>query len=375
MEMHFLRKMNASIPILGTIVSLFLIVSASIAQPVYLEPINPFETCHEQYKNYQYVFIGRVLSLDRDSGEISVSLEHQIKGEVDLPIFIYIAWAELRNIPQIGHTYIFLANKRKLDSKGEVLFSRYWSYDLQDIPKKDLDRIVRELKEISQGIKQPQIVGKLIRQNYPFHQYRRSRSLKIMRLGYDPDYAEPIKNTEVMLISEEGRTFSTTSAADGSFAFNHLPVGTYRVVPKVEGDHQIILDDWKAAPDPNVSVYDGVCSSIARIRVIPLGGIAGRIKSLKRWEKLPTVSLIPTDPVTNSIILIQYEHLIKDVKLDDSGLVLSFSVSDVPVGKYVVRLNFGYPLPYQYFPNVRDQRFPEETLLIEQGKTLEFVYP
>lgn len=369
------REFRSILPLIWLAAILLAINLSSFAQPVYLEPINPFETCHEQYKNYQYVFIGRVLSLDRDSGEISVSLEHQIKGEVDLPIFIYIAWAELRNIPQIGHTYIFLANKRKLDSKGEVLFSRYWSYDLQDIPKKDFDRIVRELKEISQGIKQPQIVGKLIRQDHPFRQYRNSLNMTIMRLGYYPDYAEPIKNTEVMLISEQGRKFSTTSASDGSFFFNDLPVGIYRVVPNLVGKHRIILDDRGASPDPNVSVYDRVCSSIVRIRVIPLGGIAGRIKSLKRWEKVPTVSLIPTDPITNSIILIQYEHLIKDIKLDDSGQILSFSASDVPVGKYVVRLNFGYPQPYQYFPNVRDQRFPEETLLIEQGKTLEFVYP
>ena len=363
--------------------------SILIAQPGDLSrSFNPSDTCNNEYFTSDYIFVGKVASsISKGSYRVGgseslfdykIKIKNEIKGELGESVVITASIISLKDIPRVNEEYIFIAAKNKNKGiKGELI-SSYWSKPIGGIPNEVLERKIKRISEVTQGKVEPRITGKVIlQQPNPGGYYKYQYYDKIFDLGFDPRYSKPLKQIEVIAISESGKKFRTVTDEDGNFKYKKLPKGNYTINLSLPKNYKIMSSHGrnKGSVENYGKPYVGEspCSSTADFAVSPIGMLKGKISTDKgRWNNTPNVTIIAVNPKNNQI----YENfgiLSNNVQLSSTGKEITFSFKDVPVSRYVISVNSPYKSGYIFFPDTEDG-IVKNAICVKYGESVQINY-
>ncbi|MFN0141430.1 MAG: hypothetical protein ACKVQW_15250 [Pyrinomonadaceae bacterium] len=308
---------NWNLCLLGMVL-LLLCSGTSGAQPGWCYPgfgsstFNPWRACNPSYISEEFVFVGRIISRDtkvtplKDHGHgvlrTNIAVVTPIKGKLERTIELFLdrtCSGSSGNIED-GEERIFTA-RRAIESGFNGLVSDQWSTSLKDISKNDLTKIIKEIRSVLKGTKQPRIVGKLVQYDsraiYSGSNTRSgfSGSHLMTKLGYDPNLGRPLVGIEITAVAVDWKLnplnnrnpYKTNTKPDGGFQFKNLPVGYYVLSPKLPDSLDIFTFVYKSHPVGkilyersfesvsgqynHVKVGDGFCSEDVRFNVLPTG--------------------------------------------------------------------------------------------------------
>lgn len=316
------------------------------------------ETCNEYYIEKEYVFVGRVTSLEEvpnshKSGAplwkaavaVETPLKGQLSGEVELAI---VKYPPTRDWQVKGKRFIFTAD-RVSNSEFSGLYSTKWSMPLDDFPADVTDRVLDDIRAVLRGVPQPRIVGTVREQDWG--------------VSFDPTAGRPLPGVVVLAEGKDGRRFKARTDAEGRFRFDDLPTGMYTVSPILSKKMDLYDTGFmqREGEKKYVRVDNGLCSRELRFVAQETGSIAGRIElgNVKRASGEPLLYLYRVDPKSQKIDFGATRKVPSDVSLSetDSQTMFRFSFDHVPVGSYVLSIGNVDPADGArtvYYPGVRN---------------------
>jgi hypothetical protein len=231
----------------------------------------------------------------------TIAVKTQIKGKLERTIELFLdrTCSGSSGYIESGEERIFTA-RRIIESGFNGLVSDQWSTSLKDIAKNDLAKIIKEIRSVLNGTKQPRIVGKLVQYDsraiYSGSNTRVgfSKTHFMTKLGYDPNLGRPLAGKEITGVAVDWKLdplsnrnpYKTNTKPDGSFQFKNLPVGYYVLSPTLPDGLEIVTFVYKShkvgkilyersfesvSGEYNyVTVGDGVCSEDVRFNVLPM---------------------------------------------------------------------------------------------------------
>jgi hypothetical protein len=294
-----------------SVIMLLLCIGNSGAQPGWCYPgfgsstFNPWRACNPSYLSEEFVFVGRIISKDtkitplKDHGRgvlrTAIAVETPIKGKLERTVELFLdrTCAGSSGYIESGEERIFTA-RRIVESGFNGLVSHQWSTSLSDISKNDLAEIVKEIRSVLKGTRQPRMVGKLVQ--YDSSEGGRagfSGSYFMTKLGYDPNHGRPLSGIEIIAMPVDGNlnplkqtSYKKKTNPDGSFQFKDLPAGIYGLSPELPKNSEVSIfiykyhqvgkilyeKDFKSISGQYnyVTVGDGFCSEDVRFNVRPV---------------------------------------------------------------------------------------------------------
>jgi hypothetical protein len=352
--------------------------------------------------NSQYIFIGKVVSLESKKffkingfGEgdyfstLTVNVTREIAGNlkkntVDIG-YKAMCW-QMIGIPEKSGEYIFFAKAVKTDTFTGLVSSK-WTAALNGIPKDEIDTIIKKIQDYRNGVKQPLVVGYLIKHkpnpdsdhNFSGANLWRSQNFKndwrIKKLEYDPKYAEPLAGVKVVVKNPEGAEIASTKTdSSGRFEFAELPQGSYVITPDVPKSYLIIGKcSLNGLPKGGIGIYvrDGkpVCNRTMRLDVAPAGKFEAEVQLEQgNWKDstVPDIFLVGANSKTGEV----YQNYLFNIPIganEGLGKKMSFAVDQIMAGEYVLRIDTSLGSPI-YYPGVRDIK-KAEIIKIGEGET------
>jgi hypothetical protein len=384
-------KMNLKYLFIITI-SFLICYLESTAQPQCSSNIQVFETCNSEYLNLEFVFLGRVISVENsvvDSPKsltvprkIIVNVEIPLKGNLNkhARVELFLDQRCEANV-EVNGKHIFTAESVS-NSKFSGLFSRKWTTDMQEYPTQEINEIINGIRKVIKKIKQPRIVGKVIQHfGNKDISFSRSSSTLANKLGYDPLYTKPLADIILVAKPITGKKFKTKTNAQGEYEFENLPSGEYEVFTNLPkeftvtpyGDTHIMSNERKAY----IKIDDGICSKKVIFATQVLGSLNGRILNVtKHWITQPIFYLTRIDPKSGRNDIFEsdfYQPSGMSFSNDGTEIIADFSIEGIPIGQYIL-----YILPSDngfgiYYPGVND-RDKAEVIEITAGKPNNFVF-
>jgi hypothetical protein len=298
------------------------------------------ETCNEHYLEKEYVFVGRVISLDEipnphgNGGlawKATVAVETPLKGrtggEVELVLVKYPSTGEWQ---VKARRFIFTTSRLAGGGLGG-LYSAQLSTPVDDIPPGVLAKVLDEIRGVLRGAPQPRIAGTVREQSWG--------------LSFDPGAGRPLSGIVVLAASKDGRQFETRTDAEGYFRFDELPAGTYTLRPILS--KKVVLYDMGFTGEEGGKKYlqvdDGLCGRVLRFVAQEAGRIVGSIRREKGdWGfGKPLMYLYRIDPESKHSAFAAALLVPSDVSLSETGAenLIRFSFNNVPVGSYVLSIS------------------------------------
>lgn len=315
------------------------------------------ETCNEHYLAREYVFVGRVISVDEvpspyQGGNpvwkamvaVETPLKGQLGGQVEL---IIVKYSPTKDWQIKDRRFIFTAQSI---SNGEFsgLYSTGWSTPLDEISPDEMVNVVDGIRDVLRGVPQPRIVGTVREQSWG--------------ISFDPVAGHALPGIPVVAENKDGRQFKTHTDAAGRFRFKELPTGMYWLQPILPKKMELYEHGFTLSEGGRkyVRVGDGLCSQEVRFVGQETGSIAGRIEREKGdWAfGTPLLYLHRVDSTSQQIDVAATRLVPSDVSLPktDSAGAIRFSFARVPVGSYVLSIGnidpAGQPETV-YYPGVR----------------------
>lgn len=303
---------------------------------------------------------------------IKLNVIKEIVGKLDKNIELNIkrCWNSI-GTPEVGGEHIFFANEI-ISGSTKILVSEKWSARVNGIPKNELDKIVKEINDYRDGMKQPIAVGYVIKHkpnpymeeidrgfdsrfSWRYSQFK--NDWRIKKLQYDPEYAEPQNDVKITARDENGTEFTTKTDAEGRFAFAELPDGKYTLSPEVPTTYRVFgkcrrYDGTEQIKFEVPSPSGQICDRTIRFDVAPVGNIEIELQSEQVSWKNAYVELVwanyeqtwgsPNNPKGFRLENIEY----RDNKA-------SFFWNRVLAGKYILKITLG-PNDRFYYPGTRD---------------------
>jgi hypothetical protein len=298
------------------------------------------ETCNESYLEREYVFTGRVISIDEipnphNSGgplwkavvEVETSLKGQLNGEIELAIVKYPPTTDWQ---VKGKRFIFTADRI---SNGELngLYSNKWSTPLDDLPADVAARALDDIRAVLRGVPQPRIVGTVREQSWG--------------INFEPTAGRPFRGIVVVAENRDGQRFKARTDGEGRFQFDELPPGMYTVSP-VLPKKMDMYDVGFMQQEGNkkyVRVDEGLCSRELHFVGQETGSIAGRIElgKVRRDAGEPLLYLYRVDPKSHKIDFEATRKIPSDVSVSENGsqTVFRFSFGHIPTGSYMLSVS------------------------------------
>jgi hypothetical protein len=227
----------------------------AVAQPGFCYPgfgsstFSPLRPCNPSYISEEFVLLGKVISRDTRITPVKgtwhgvvksrVEVEIPIKGTLAREVDLFLDWSCYESVA-IGEDRIFTA-KRITTPDFEGVISNQWSSSLKEISKKDLADIIKEIRGVTKGIKQPRVIGKIVQyDSEPTASPGFWGGYLKTKLGFDPKQSRPLAGIEVVakrtddkLDSGKQKSYKTKTNSDGNYKFKDLPVGIYELYPAV----------------------------------------------------------------------------------------------------------------------------------------------
>jgi hypothetical protein len=298
------------------------------------------ETCNEYYLGREYVFLGRVVSLDEIQNPyesrgslwkavvaVETPLKGQLSGEVELAI---VKYPSTKDWQVKDKRFIFTADWIS-NSMFNGLYSTKWSTPLDDVPPDVMNRVLDEIRAVLQGVRQPRIVGTVREQNWG--------------ISFEPTAGSPLREIVIMAESKDGHRFKARTDDEGRFQFDDLPPGLYTVVPILPKKMELYDAGFMRQEEGKkyVRVDNGLCSRELRFVGQETGSVVGRIElgKVKQVSGEPLLYLYRIDPESQKIDFRATRKVPSDVSLleNDSQTVFRFSFDHVPVGSYVLSVS------------------------------------
>ncbi|MEZ5428970.1 MAG: carboxypeptidase-like regulatory domain-containing protein [Pyrinomonadaceae bacterium] len=351
-----LIKMNKK-KIIGIFLSgvIFFLASSVEAQPTCSAYFHPFDTCFREIQNKEFVFLGRVVSVENNSLSRAygkplkaiVEVETLLKGNPGQRIELFLDTFCFGSVVENGR-FIFTAGY-VYNEKVSGLFSETWSFAIsEEYSEKEVEKILDQIRKVIRGEKLPRLVGKVIQQNWsPEGRFLMRASSLNVKLGYDPNYAQPLKDVTVTAKrKEDGREFKTKTDAEGEYGFEDLPTGKYEVYTDLPKEYDVQINGLIRLNSNEigfVNVDDGICGRKVEFNVQLQGDIQIRFdNALSSWSHI-ILSLwrVGEDDGKRKLNEFAYDAA-KDKFLATEGsgdIGYRHSFKKVPVGKYILRLN------------------------------------
>jgi hypothetical protein len=257
---------------------------------------------------YSYVFIGSITSVnpadaDKDEKELQILPEELFHGNPPSPLKVVTSQSACLPKFSIGDRWLFFLNERE----GRPLTLDY--YGNSSLPIEGARSKVEVLRRL----------GTL-----------RDRGLLRGRVENATFWGDPVPNLRVSLESVADKAqFSTTTDAPGSYEFQPLPAGEYKISVEPRGSTQ--FEDRGT-----LEVKSGACWDLTIKPRVPRSHIAGRVR---RYDG-SAVSNVPV------LIIEEGEGGYRASKTDDTG----YFDFDLSPGKYVI----GIALPTTSSPTWKD---------------------
>jgi hypothetical protein len=349
------------------------------AQPGCPSTFDAFETCYYNYLNGEHALLGKVIDVKKIEGtvegysgalKLTVAVEESTKGQVSVKVEITLS-GECTYEVKKNSKYIFIVKWARL---GEVegLLSRAWSHALDETPPDKLAKLLNKLREVRRGVPEPRLFGTVTELGPRFFFPNRSLAK-----------AQPLTGVVVVAEDKQGNQTKTQTDAEGDYAFDELPVGTYTVYPILPEKMDLyaylrLLPDGEKQP---VEINHRLCGVRIPFAGQLAGSITGRIERERGdWKGRPSLRLFRIGPES------------EDFKLDDETPNLSdyytlpsylrpetetateyeFGFDPVPVGSYILsydidRLESG---PALFYP-VALSHHHAELIKVESGMRTE----
>lgn len=326
---------------------------------------NALETCNEYYLDREYVFLGRVISINEipnpsQSGSplwkarvvVETPLKGQLSRQVDLTIVKYPPTTDW----QIKDKRFIFTAKWISNSEFSGLHSTKWSTPLDDISPAIVANVLEGIRAVLRGVPQPRIVGTV--------------RVQSRGISFDPVAGYAVSGVLVVAENKDGRQFKTRTDSRGRFQFDELPTGMYRLHPILPKKMEMYDDGFmqQEGGEKYVRVDNGLCSREVRFVGQEAGTVVGRIERERgNWAfGKPILYLHQVDPVSRKIDFGTTRLVPTDVFLSEtySPNVISFSFDAIPVGSYVLSIGNIDPAgkaETMYYPGVRN---PEEAQVI-----------
>jgi hypothetical protein len=219
------------------------------AQPSCNNGFNPFYVCQSGFEHSDFFFYGEVVSIERLENtfltyssaylKVVVKVKKSFKGDLSKKIVLYLGVGLVCNPPVVKNTYLFQATNDTLKDSN-IYFSEKISTPMTDYS-------LKALKEAFTGIdsalnnknkKEDFVEGAI------FEHLLRSRKVAMKkedadRLSRDLREYLPLANLLLEAIGEkDGKVYQTKSKSDGTFRFDGLPDGLYKVKIHLQSDNE-----------------------------------------------------------------------------------------------------------------------------------------
>lgn len=334
------------------------------------------DTCNEYYIEKEYVFLGRVVSLDeipnpyRGVGSlwkavvaVDTPLKGQLSGEVELTI---VKYPPTRDWQVKGKRFIFTADWIR-NGEFNGLYSTRWSTPLDDVPPDVTAKVLDEIRSVLRGVPQPRIVGTVREQSW--------------EISFEPTAGRPLAGIVVVAEGEDGHRFEARTDDGGRFQFDELPPGMYTVTPILPKKMDMYDRGFmrQEGEKKYVRVDNGLCSRELRFVGQEAGSIVGRIErgKVKRAFGEPLLYIYRVDPKSEKIDFGATRKIPSDVSVSetDSQTMFRFSFDHVPAGSYVLsigNIDLADKSRTIYYPRV-DNIEEAEAIKVLAGKPTEVI--
>lgn len=370
----------------------FVCCLAAKAQPTCFSTFRLSDTCNPSYLSSEFVFVGKVLSLEKQNDyqdKAVVEVETAIKGDVRGRIELYLFTACFGRVIKDGE-YVFTADSF-VNGNLKGLSSRQWSEGFSEFlaaqeleeAKKDLEKIIAQIRSITKREKQPRIVGEVQRQfdyqmSDDYLSYLKSPRIGTLsdgtlvtlpknynRFDAPPNDYRPFSQASVEAKRADGKRFTVKTDADGKYEFKDLPNGKYEVYPTPTGEFTFstFFDDLmyhiysgKPKTSANVEIDETICSKKVDFTASVTGSLSVHFSNLTK-DKLrlsyPSidVALYRIDKSGFRDLYEPNKYRVEKFAITQTGstIAVDFLIKGIPIGKYT--LSAVYP---GYYPGVTD---------------------
>jgi Carboxypeptidase regulatory-like domain len=297
------------------------------------------ETCNEAYLKREYVFVGRVVSLEEMPNgyggggvawKATVAVETSLKGQAGEVVELVLS-----NFPPTGDRQLkgkkFIFTATRVAGRGfGGLYSDKRSTPLDDLPPGMLADVLDGIRDTLWGVPQPRVVGTVREQSWG--------------ISFDPEAGRPLADVVVVAEGKDGRRFETRTDGDGHFRFDELPAGMYTLRPLLP-KKMVLYDAGFTRVEGGkkyLEVDEGLCGRAVRFVAQEAGEIVGSIRREKGdWAfGTPLMYLYRRDPESNKIDFAAASLVPSDVSLSeaDAENLIRFSFKNVPAGSYVLSI-------------------------------------
>lgn len=349
---------------------------ADAAQPTCSSYIDAFATCSHHYAQSEYVFVGRVVAVERVPSPWGPSanrwqkaravVESSVKGALSGEVEFTVDGSCYGRVIE-GSSYMFTAQQS--DWPGvQGLLSRHWSQRLDDTPPDELAKLLQEIGEILRGVPQPRLVGTVVESGWHAGSYQAPLPIR------------PLAGVEVTAEGRDGLRVVARTDEEGRFQFDPLPPDKYAVraaMPKA-GDVRANGQRLGQGGAAEVLINDAVCSYVLQLELAPVGRIAGRIERGRgAWEYSAEVNLYRVERKGGGFARAGGYRVTRSEPAPEGGEPppLRFAFEEVPAGEYVVAVRNLDPWGRRedfFYPLARDER-EAAPVGVEVGRTTELV--
>jgi hypothetical protein len=223
--------------------------------------------------------------------KIKISVETPIKGNLGRTIELFL-YSLCYQYLETGEQRIFTA-RRIIESGFNGLVSYQWSTSLKELSKSDLAEIVKKIRSVVKGAKQPSITGKVVEYDIDPRAAGFFGSYLGTKLGYNPKYSRPLGGIEITakatnenLNPLKRKFYKTKTNSDGSYKFKDLPRGNYELSAALPDNSDVKVYSYRTVrygmlyessfkqilgQKKYVTVGDGFCSEDVRFNVRSAG--------------------------------------------------------------------------------------------------------
>lgn len=346
-----------------------------MAQPRCSSNFNPFESCSWEYLNSEFVFVGRVVSVDdlpksaNIPRKVIVEVEKLLKGELSKRAELFLD-QQCYGTVVANSKYIFTA-ERVSNGNFTGLFSKKWSFEVQEYTSQEISEITNKIRSVIKKVKQPRIVGKVIQNigNKNIYSEMRFNPLN-NKLGYDPDYSRPLPKVVIVAQRADGQIFKTKTNSEGEYQFENLSNGEYQIYTNLPkeftvnsyGDFTKIVGDKKY-----LKIDDEICSKKVNFITQTLGSLSGRILNIsEKWAIQPIIYLARVKSKLNGIDIFEADSYIPTnltISRNDSQSEINFLVANIPTGRYLLSIQPLDDGQVIYYPGIKDADREKATII------------
>ena len=352
---------------------LMLCVRSASGQPTCSSYFDPFEACSHHYLNSEYVFLGRVVSVEKIPSQMegysnhwlkaTVAVETSIKGLVDREVELKLDGRCYGYVSE-NRKYIFTAN-----SEVAGLVSHKWSTALDESPPEKLAKLLNKIREVLQGVPEPRLFGTVTEVGPEFGRPTRS-SIQ----------AQPLAGIVVVVEDSEGNQGKTQTDAEGNYQFDELAVGTYTVYPNLPqkmdlyANSSLLQDGGKQS----VEIDNKLCGVSVYFAGQQTGNITGRIeRETGDWKSRPSLSLFRTGSEAGEFNIHDELPSLSEAYVMPSymrpgtgaGTEFEFGFDRVPIGSYVLHYSLDPQgnAPELFYPLALSHHYAK-LIKVESGK-------